>query len=186
MFSFDILFAVFYQYMNSLRTFFISSSALALSLLSVGSASATVTFDLSNVQLQYGGTLTGSFTTNDSFTTVVSYDLVASAGPGAPGFTFPGFTYTSSDSSVTAETKSLIQFDSNPAGEELRLTFQSPLSASTDSLKTNSYESEIVAGNRVVTSGSVSAVAAVPEPASIGLLGAGLVGLIFAGKRRTR
>lgn len=167
--------------------FLIPVGALAAGLcLTIGTASADVIFDV-NAALQYGGTLTGTVTTNNAFTSVTSFDLVASAGPGSRGYTFPGFTYTPADSSVTAETSTLIQFDSTPAGEELRLTFSAPLNASGATLTSSGYESEIVAGSRTTTSGSLTpapASATAPEPASFGLFAAALLPAALLYKRR--
>jgi hypothetical protein len=143
---------------------------------SVNLAHATpVTLDVS-ADLKYGGTLTGTITfSSTSLSDVIGYDIIASSGPGSPGFTFPGFTYTSADSSVTAENSKLIQFDS-AGGEELRLDFSAPLSLTGDILTTGGYESEIVAGNRSVTSGSLTPLAAAtPEPSSLLLFGTGLL-----------
>src|SRR5580704_12377235 len=85
-----------------LRSFVYGSVVLlGTALLSVPQAFADQIFNLSGVTLQYGGTLTGSFTTNNALTSVTSYDIVASGGPGSPGFTFTGDTYTQGDSSIT-------------------------------------------------------------------------------------
>jgi hypothetical protein len=143
---------------------FRTMAAVFLVLSTNGLASADIIFNV-NASLQYGGTLSGTltFASPTSLGTVEAWDLVASAGPGSPGFTFPGFTYTSSTSSVTAESSTLIQFDSTPAGQELRLTFTSALTASGATLATTGYESEIVAGNRSIVSGSV---VPAPEPST--------------------
>jgi hypothetical protein len=163
--------------------------AAALFVLSTtGLASASYTLDVT-ANLQFGGTLTGTvtFASSTSLAMATSFDLVASASPGSPGFTFPGFEYTSANSSITAESSTLIQFDStSPAGNELRLVFASPLTAAGATLTTAGFESEIVAGNRSIISGSVFVPAAVPEPASIALTGSALAIAVAGGWIRRR
>jgi len=161
---------------------FILSSAITLGLglfLTVGTASADITFDLSNVQLETGatpsGTLTGSFTTNDAMTSVTSYDITASASG-----SYLGFTYTVANSSVTAQNlPSFFQVDTPGAPatvDELRLIFDGGLTASGGTLTAASYESEPSGGNRTVQSGSATlAPTGVPEPASFALIAAGLI-----------
>ena len=171
--------------------FFVCTVTLAVAGLVTGAtASASVVFDV-NADLQYGGTITGSFTTNNALNTITSYDIFASAGIGSAGYTFGGYTYDPSDSTVTAESSTLIQFDST-TGEELRLTFSAPLSVNGAKLTTASYESESSAGNRTAASGSVipaelagaQAMTGVPEPASLALLATILVPAALIYKRR--
>ena len=86
---------------------FRTMAVVVLVLFTNGLASADYIYDVS-ATLQYGGTLTGTltFASSSSLGTVESWDLVASAGPGAPGFNFPGFTYTSSTSTVESPAES--------------------------------------------------------------------------------
>lgn len=167
------------------------AASLALGLVSVGTASADVTFDLSNVQLSTAssggtpdGTLTGSFTTNNAFTSLTSVDIVASIFG-----SYTGQTYTLSNSTVTFDgLPNSFRLDTNPVGatsSELQLVFSSALTSSGATLSTSSYEHENSGGNRFVSSGSVVlAPATVPEPASAALIALALIPLALYCRRQ--
>jgi hypothetical protein len=103
-------------------------AAVALLLASGNLASANILYNLSGVTLSSSstgvppneGTLTGTFTTNDARTTVLSFDISASAA-GA----FAGFEYTTVNSMVTASSlpSQFFQLDSTGNVNELRLFF---------------------------------------------------------------
>ena len=162
-----------------------------LTLVSVRPASANIIYNLSNVTLSTSasggapiGTLTGSFTTNDARSSIVSFNIQAS-GTG----TFAGFTYVPANATVTASSlpSQYFQLDSTGSGNELRLYFSSPLTASGTTISTTfSYEHEPSGGNRYPTGSIVAAaspVSSVPEPASFAALAAGLVGLAAVRRR---
>lgn len=153
-------------------------------------ASADVTFDLNNVTLGNGnvpaGTLTGSFSTNNSFTSLVSANIVAS-----PSGTYTGETYTLADSTDNSGLPNFIQLDLNPVtntSPELRLVFSSALTGTGATLSTSSFEFEITGGERLVTAGSVSQpqTSATPEPGSATLIASALTMLLALIVKRRR
>lgn len=165
-----------------MKNLLVVASAL---LLAAGSARAQSTFQLSNVQFTTSaggttsiGTLSGTFTTNSALTAITSYNITASAA-GA----FSGFTYTPMDSVVSAATlpSQYFQIDSTGYVDELRIFFNSPLTASGTTISTaSSYEHEPSGGNRFLSGSIIAATAtsAVPEVSTWAtmLVGAGLAG----------
>lgn len=170
-----------------LRDVIIGSSLLVAS---CGAAFADTTFAFSNTTFtttiggsQVAGSLTGTFTTNDALSAVLSYDITAS-----PVGSFLGFHYQTTNSSVTASTlpSQYFRIDSTGSANELQIYFTKALTmtGSTGISATFSYEHEPSGGNRY-PSGTVSAVAA-PGPVAgadlIPLLG--LAGGWLARRRR--
>jgi hypothetical protein len=164
------------------KIFLFCAAAGAAALLSAP-ASAAVIFNLVGVTLQGGGTLTGSFTTNDALTAVTAVDITASAGSFG-GFPFTAYTYNS----LPSFTLLPLVFDVNGpnAGDELRIAFAGQLTASGATLA-NSYDYRTNAGPRAVTAGSVvaAAAAAVPEPATWAMMivGFGMAGAVLRRRR---
>jgi hypothetical protein len=154
-------------------------------LLTAISASADVTFDLTDVPLYTGatpsGTLTGDFVTNDALTSLVSADITASASG-----TYTGQTYTLSNSTDNSVLPGFIQLNLNPVtstSSELRLIFSGALTASGATLDDASFEFEITGGERFVESGSVTPattpITTTPEPSSAALTATSLIGLLM-------
>ena len=144
-------------------------------------ANANITYVLQNVILNGGGTLTGSFTTNDARNSLVSTNIVASAN--LP--TYPGFTYTGTTFVNTAA------LQVNQSGNFLQFAFTGGLTTSGATLTPGvpggggSFESEASARRDVVSGSVVAAVA--PEPSSLPIfMSGGLCGLGMVVRRRRK
>src|SRR5215207_1747313 len=72
---------------------------VAATFLAAGHASANIDYTFSGVTFSDGGTLTGTFTTNDAITSVLNYSSTTSAGAGGLGF---NYTPATSESTPTA------------------------------------------------------------------------------------
>ena len=169
-----------------------------VALLSVpGIASAdNVTWDLSGVTFNDGGTATGSFVYNADTNTVSSVDIVTT-----PGLRFGGEDYTAVDPGygpfpdeiVFVTSGSLADYTDTPA---LDLLFDpSILTDAGGTIALNLLSEEAACADatcrmgteafREVTAGGVSsAVTSTPEPSTLLLLGAGLLGLFLVAKRK--
>jgi hypothetical protein len=135
-----------------------------------------------------GGTATGTFTTNDAITALLTYDITTSSVTG-----FPGFEYTPATAPIVLDSlpSSFVVEDSvgSSANQELGLFFAGGLTATDAALSTTagsrslevSTRSETI--TRFVASGSV---VGVPEPSALvlgGLAAAAGLGL-WAWRRR--
>ncbi len=145
-------------------------------------ASAAVVFNLNNVTLVDGGTLSGSFTTSDDLATLIGFSITSSTNNGWPYGNFTGTTYTLGNATSLFWNATQGLSATFPKAK-LNLFFNSPLTSTGTAL--NQTTSETQKGyNRYLTSGSVSAVAgAVPEPATWAMMIAGF-GLVGAAMRR--
>ena len=163
-------------------------AAIAVAAVAIASAApawAAKTFVLDGVTLQGGGTLTGTFTTDDALTSLVGIDITASAGTWGPGV-FSAFTYNNASLAdwVSLPTQG---FRISTAGyaQQLRLDFF-PLTGTGANLLNTSYEYQSTGGPRAVTGGrAVLQVSAVPEPATWAMMITGF-GLVGAMVRRVR
>jgi hypothetical protein len=167
--------------------------ACSSAMLIAAPATAAVTFELKDVTLQGGATLIGDFTTSDDLKTLLGVDITAMAGD-FNGRHFDQTTYDFAD--VTSDRlpiNSSIRLD--VGGNELQLAFGDLTAAGATLSDPNSSEHSQLAGNRLVTGGSIVAevaVAAVPEPATwvmmiggLGLVGGALRRPSNASRRRT-
>ena len=162
---------------------------LALSL-SAGHALANITYTFLGATFNDGGTLNGTFTTNDPRNSLLDYNITTSAGAGGLGF-----NYTTVNSVSTAGSLPfIIVLDApslaNPTNI-LEVTFSGgllPAGAPITIGQFDSFEQHTIATTttaRQINAGSVVAgVAGVPEPETYAMLLAGLGLLGFIARRR--
>jgi hypothetical protein len=157
---------------------------LALSL-AAGQASANITYTFSGATFSDGGTLNGTFTTNDAISSLLNFNITTSPGAGGIGFNYATATANSSSTSLP----SILVLNTPPALDNiLQVTFTgltaagAPITIGTF----DSFEQHNVAPNfprRDIVAGAVFA-GAVPEPETYAMLLAGLALLGFVAKRR--
>ena len=154
---------------------------LALTL-AAGHASADRLYTFAGVTFNDGGTLTGTFTTNDPITTLVNYNITTSPGVGI------GFNYTPLTAPVNfSALPSIIVVETPALDHLLEVTFSGGLTALGAPITIgtfDSFEQGASGARRVITAGQ--AISNVPEPSTLVLLSTGLAGLLGFGVRRQR
>lgn len=149
--------------------------------LTSGQASANIMYTFSGVTFDDGGTLTGTFTTNDAFTTLLGFDITTSAGTGI-GFHYTPITVGSSSTSLPA----IIVLSTATLDNILQVTFNGGLTALGAPILIgtfDSFEQTTAPARRDIIAGS-AIVATVPEPSTIALLGMSVLGLLASVRRR--
>ena len=157
----------------------IAITAAIAAIATAAPAWAAKVFTLDNVTLQGGGTLTGSFTTDDALTSLLSVNITASSGTFGPGV-FSNFTYNNASLAdwVVLPTQGF-RISTSGFAQQLRLDFF-PLTAGGANILNTSYEYQNTGGGRAVTGGRavLDVPSAVPEPATwaMMIMGFGLAG----------
>ena len=156
---------------------------LALSL-AAGQASANILFSFAGVTFDDGGTLTGTFTTNDAITSLLNYNITTSPGIGI------GFNYTPVTAPVNfSSLPSIIVVETPALDHLLEVTFNGGLTALGAPILLgtfDSFEQGTAGARRVITAGEAIPTPTVPEPGTLALLSTGLAGLLGFGWRRQR
>jgi len=160
----------------------LAAAALALVMGAV-EARADHIFTLSNVTFDDGTLATGMFTTNDTLSSLLSYDITTVDGA-IMGFHYTPATAGDSSSSLPG----IIVLEPASLDHILELTFNGGLTLAGAPItigQFDSFEQDMTSTHRQVTGGSVVALAAVPEPSSVALAGtAALAGLGMWVRRR--
>jgi hypothetical protein len=162
----------------------LTAAALALALGAV-EARADHVFDLSNVTFDDGTLATGTFTTDNALTNLVTFDITTTSGAIA-GFEYTPATAGSSSTSLPG----IIVLEPSNLDHIIELTFNGGLTLTGAPIligQFDSFEQDSTNTHRAVVGGSVVAAGAVPEPSSLALAGtAALAGLGLWARRRRR
>lgn len=147
-------------------------------------ASAAIVFNV-NGNFASGGTLTGTFTTNDAINQVIGINLMSSANGAFQATTYNSVATIDNQAlpnsfrlTVTSGTTKQLQVDFSPT----------TLTAAGGVIGGNSFEAQqiIGAGNRTLTGTVLTAPAAVPEPSTWAMLFVGFGAIGGAARYRRR
>ena len=157
----------------------VGALGFALSL-AAGPASANIVYNFSGVMFDDGGTLNGSFTTNDLMNTLVDFDITSSTNG-----TF-GFHYTPGGGTISFSSLPGILVLDAPGGDSLQVTFSSLTTSGGVILigQFDSFEQDSVNNHRQITAGEVVTANPVPEPTPLALVVIGLLAMLGYTKLR--
>ena len=148
-------------------------------------ASAAIIFNVDGVFDGPGGTLTGTFATNDAITQVTAIDLTSTSNGFYQGFNYNDVSKVDWQGLATGFRLTVALPGSHT--DQLQLAFAPALTASGGTIGGNSFEHQdfLGSGNRHLSGTVTLATAAIPEPATWLMMISGF-GLAGAGLRRRR
>ena len=156
--------------------------ALATSF-ATGHASANIIYNFSGTTFNDGGTLTGTFTTNDAINTLVTFDVTTSGG------SLMGFHYTTATAVSFSSLPAILVLETPTLTHILEVTF-SGLTAAGAPITIGplaSFEQDPSGTHRQIVAGSaVASTTSVPEPSTIALVGISVLGLLGFVRRHPR
>jgi len=151
-----------------------------------GSAMAAKIFTLQNVTLQGGGTLTGTFTTNDALTQLLAVDITSSANSSwLISYGSVNYNMLANASWLSGSTTAPTLQVTNALGtQQMKLNLMAFSGTGGNVSTYNSYEYQLLAGTRSVISGTVAVVTApIPEPTTWMMLIGGFAFIGFCLRR---
>ena len=161
------------------KTAFFAGAAFAA--LFTSPVSAAVVFNVTGA-FSSGGTLTGTFTTNDALTQVIGINLMTTANGAFQATTYNNLATIDSQ----ALPNSFRLTVTSGTVKQLQLTFNPALTLAGSAIGGNSFEAQQIqgAGNRTITGSVARATGAVPEPATWAMMTLGFGAMGFAMRRK--
>ena len=151
-------------------------------MLAAGQAAANIIFTFSGATLSDGGSLTGTFETDDTATNLIDYDILTSGG------VLTGFNYTPATANSLSSLPFILVLEPASADPILQVTFDgglTPLGAMILIGQFDSFE-QVGQQKRPILAGSVAPAPTVPEPGTLLLLGAAIIGAVVLRRRHQR
>lgn len=146
-------------------------------------ASANIVYTFSGVTLSDGGTLTGTFTTNNAINSLVDYDITTSGGS--------GFHYTTVTAPISfSSLPTILVVETASLSHLLQVTFNGGLTALGAPILIgmfDSFEQDPSGAHRQIVAGAaIVRPTTVPEPSTIALVSISVLGLLGFVRRRPR
>ncbi|RJG00424.1 PEP-CTERM sorting domain-containing protein [Noviherbaspirillum sedimenti] len=167
--------------------------ALPLALLLAAPAMASpLLWTLVGVTFDDGGSASGTFSTDSTTGSLLSYDIVTTSGSAAPGFHFDGVGDSKYADNYFGPNSFVIVNDTPFAFPILAFAFSDALtSGGVNALLVGSFPYGSFQSNndssekRLIVSGNATTETTVPEPAPLALLAISLVGLAFSRRKQS-